>query len=160
MEWKHTASLLNKRSQKQRSVKKFMPIVFWNRKGPITIDSLLKKSYNKQGFHFSNLWQNSMYILSVSRIYIYIYIYIYIIILIIMPCHRHWYPWPSLATSPYRSLPLAGLQGCISYPHIAAGCMFELVVLLSPGHMWGSIGVHHLWARPYFSSSDLHVWFV
>ena len=28
------------------------------------------------------------------------------------------------------------------------------------GHMWGSIGVHHLWARPCFSSSVLHVWFV
>ncbi len=23
-------------------------------------------------------------------------------------------------------------------------CMFELVVLLLPGHIWGSIGVHHL----------------
>ena len=27
-------------------------------------------------------------------------------------------------------------------------------------HMWGSIGVHHLWARPCFSSSVLHFWFV
>ena len=50
--------------------------------------------------------------------------YCYVII-IIMSCHRHGYPWPSLATSPYRSSPLAGLQGCIPYPHIAAGCMFE-----------------------------------
>ena len=74
--------------------------------------------------------------------------------------HRHGYPWTSFATSPYRSSPLAGLQGYIPYPHIAAGCMFELVVLLLPGHMWGSIGVHHLWARPRFSSSVLHVWFV
>ena len=48
------------------------------------------------------------------------------------------YPWPSLATSPYRSSPLAGLQGYISYPHIAAVCMFEQVVLLLPGHMWGT----------------------
>ena len=32
----------------------------------------------------------------------------------------------------------------ILYPHIAAECMCELVVLLLPGHMWGSIGVHHL----------------
>ena len=47
------------------------------------------------------------------------------------------------------------LQGYIPYPHIAAICMFELVVLLLPGHMWGSIGVHHLWARPCFSSSVL-----
>ena len=32
-----------------------------------------------------------------------------------------------LATSPYRSSPLAGLQGYIMYPYIAAVCMFELV---------------------------------
>ena len=28
-----------------------------------------------------------------------------------MLCRRHGYPWPSLATSPYRSSPMAGLQG-------------------------------------------------
>ena len=83
-----------------------------------------------------------------------------IIIIIIMSCRRHGYPWPPLATSPYRSSPLAGLQGYIPCPHIAAGCMFEVVVLLLLGHMWGSIGVHHLWARRCFSSSDLHVWLV
>ena len=33
-------------------------------------------------------------------------------------------PWPSLATSPNRSSPLAGLQGYIPYPHIAAVYMF------------------------------------
>ena len=49
-----------------------------------------------------------------------------------------------VATSPYHSSPLAGLQGYIPYPHIAAVCMFELVVLLLLGHMRGSIGVHHL----------------
>ena len=87
-------------------------------------------------------------------------IIIIIIIIIIVSCHRHGYPWPSLATSPYRSSPLAGLQSYIPYPHIAAVCMFELVVLLLSGHMWGSIGVHHLWVRPCFSSSVLHVWFV
>ena len=80
--------------------------------------------------------------------------------IIIMSCHGHGYPLPSLATSPYRSSPLVGLQGHIPYPHIAAECMFELVVLLLPGHMWGSIGVHPLWARPSFSSCDLHVSFV
>ena len=61
----------------------------------------------------------------------------------------------SLATFPYRSLPLACLLGYISYLHIAAVCMFLLVVLLLLGHMWGSIGVHHLWARPCSSSSVL-----
>ena len=50
------------------------------------------------------------------------------------------------------------VQGHIPNPHIAAECMFELVVLLLPDNMWGSIGAHHLWARPCFSSSVLHVW--
>ena len=86
--------------------------------------------------------------------------YVNIIIIIIMSCRQHGYPWPSLATSPDYSSPLAGPQGYILCPHIAAVCKFELVVLLFRGHMWGSIGVHHLWARPWFSSSALSVWFV
>ena len=49
----------------------------------------------------------------------------------------------SLATSPNQSSLLAGVQGYIPYPHIAAVCMFELVFLLLLGHMRGSIGVHH-----------------
>ena len=61
---------------------------------------------------------------------------IFISIIIIMSCLQHGYPWPSLATSPYRSSLLAGFQGHIPYPYIAAVCMFELVVLLLPGHMW------------------------
>ena len=72
--------------------------------------------------------------LSISLIYIYIYI--------IMSCRWHGYLWPPLATSPYRSSPPVGLQGYIPYPHRAAEYMFELVVLLLPGHIWGSIGVH------------------
>ena len=75
-----------------------------------------------------------------------------------MSCRQHGYPWPSLATSPYHSSPPAGLQGYILCPHIVAVCKFELVVLLLHGHMWGSIGVHHLWARPCFSSSVPRVW--
>ena len=59
------------------------------------------------------------------------------IIIIIMSCRQHGYPWPSFATSPYRSSPLAGLQGYIPYPHRAVACMFELTVLLLLGHMWG-----------------------
>ena len=67
-----------------------------------------------------------------------------IFILIIMSCRQYRYPWPSLATSPYRSSPLAGLQGYIPYPHRIAVCRFELVVLLLLGHMRGSTGIHHL----------------
>ena len=72
--------------------------------------------------------------------------------------HHHIVPlaWISLTITRHFSLSFIGLQGYIPYPHIAAVCMFELVVLLLPGHMWGSIGVHHLWARPCFSSSLLH----
>ena len=98
------------------------------------------------------------HILLPQPIYIYIYIaikrlciiiityqitseLIYIII-IIKSCRQYGYPWPSLATSPSRSSPPVGFQGYILYPHIAAECMFELVVLLLPGHMCGSIFVH------------------
>ncbi len=56
-----------------------------------------------------------------------------------MLCCQHGYPLSSLATSPYHSSPLAGPQGYIPYPHSAAVCKFGLVVLLLPGHMWGSI---------------------
>ena len=45
----------------------------------------------------------------------------------------------------------------IPYPHIVAECKFVLVVLLLHGHVWGSIRVHHLWVRPCFSSSVLHL---
>ena len=78
--------------------------------------------------------------------------------------HHHHHVMPlariSLTLSPYHSSLLAGLQSYIPYPHIAAVCMFELVVLLLLGHMRVSIGVHHLWVRPCFSSSVLRVWFV
>ena len=77
-----------------------------------------------------------------------------IIIIIIMSCRHHGYPWPSFASSPDRSSPLAGLQVYIPNRHLNAVCMIELVVLFLQGHMWGSIGVHHLWARPCFSSSN------
>ena len=47
-------------------------------------------------------------------------------------------------------------------PRILQSCLsrFKLVALLSLGHVKGSTRVHHLWARPYISSSVLHVWFV
>ena len=82
------------------------------------------------------------------------------IIIIILSCHQPGYPWPSLATPPYRSSLLAGPQGYIPYPLRAAVCRFELVPLVLLGHVRGSIGEHHLWARPFFSSSVLYVLFV
>ena len=45
----------------------------------------------------------------------------------------------SLATPPYRSSSLVGLQGYIPYPHIAAECMFELVVHRSTSLMSSSL---------------------
>ena len=83
-----------------------------------------------------------------ENLYIYIYIYnavfyvhkiIIIIIIIVMSYSQHGYPWSSLATSPYRSSLLAGLQGYISYPHRAAVCTFELVVYGSTSLMSTSL---------------------
>ena len=82
------------------------------------------------------------------------------IIIIIISRHQHGYPWPSLATPPYRTLLPAGLQGYIPYRHIAAVCRFVLVFLPLLVHVKESTGVRHLWACPYFSSSVPHVWFV
>ena len=84
----------------------------------------------------------------------------FLYIIIIMSRRQRGYPWPSLAISPYHSSPPAGLQGYIPCPHIAAVCKFVLVVPLLHIHVWGSTGVHRLWARPCFSSSVLRVWFV
>ena len=49
------------------------------------------------------------------------------IMIIILSRHQPGHPRPTLATPPYRSLLLAGPQGCIPYPHRAAVCMFELL---------------------------------
>ena len=83
-----------------------------------------------------------------------------IIIIIILPWLQHRYPWHSLATPPCYSSPMAAPQDYTPYPHRAAACKFELVALLLLGNVRGSIGEHHVWARPCFSSSVLHVWFV
>ena len=79
------------------------------------------------------------------------------VIIIILSCHQHGYHWIFLVTSPYRSI---GPQGYTQYLYKAAVCRFELVALHLLGHVKGSIGVHHLWGRPYFSGRVLHVWFV
>ena len=81
-----------------------------------------------------------------------------------MPYHHHLVvscstdiPDPLSPLHPYRSSLPAGPQGYTSYPHTAAVCRCELVALTLLGHVKGSIGVRRLWARPYFSSSVLHV---
>ena len=55
--------------------------------------------------------------------------HVYIYIIIIMLHHQHGYPWPSLATPPYRPLLPTGLQGYIPSRQRAAVCKLELVVL-------------------------------
>ena len=57
-----------------------------------------------------------------------------------MSCCRHEYTWPSLATSPYYSLSLAGLQGYILY--VCSSCM------LCSSCMYVRAG-HLAFARPY-----------
>ena len=105
-----------------------------------------------------------------THTYIYIYIYIYIYkrrnrIIYIYIHHHHVAPLAQISLTlsrhfPYHSSPPAGLQDNILCPHIVAVCKFVLVVLLLHIHMWGSTGVHRLWARPCFSSSVPRVWFV
>ena len=56
-------------------------------------------------------------------------LWVIISIISIMSCRQHEYPWPSLATPPYRSSLPAGPQGYTPYPHRAAVCRFELVAL-------------------------------
>ena len=83
-----------------------------------------------------------------------------IIIIIILSCHQRRYPWSSLTTSTYRSTHPAGPQGYDPYPHKAAVYSFKLITLLLRGYVKRSLELHHLWARPYFSSSVQHVLFV
>ena len=117
----------------------------------------LKKSLKNISFSLVTLWTKYFRLIDdkISPTFLPIHN-----IIIIMSCRQHGYPWPSLATSPYHLSPPAGLQGYILCPHIVDVCMFVLVVLLLHIHMWGSTGVHRLWARPCFSSSAPRVWFV
>ena len=83
--------------------------------------------------------------------------YDFMIIIIIMSRHQHGYPWPSFATLPYRPLLPAGLQGYNPRWHKAAVYWFKLVFLPLLGHVKGSTGVHHLWARIMTCSMNLAV---
>ena len=74
-------------------------------------------------------------------------------IFLIISCYQHGYPWPSLATPTNRLIASSRVQDYIPYRHRAAVGRFQLVVL----PMKRSTGVHHLWARPCFSSCVPHV---
>ena len=80
--------------------------------------------------------------------------------------HHHYVvplAWISLTLSRHFSLSfIASGRSSGLHPVSSQSCCMYVwaVVLLLLGHMWGSIGVNHLWARPCFSSSVLHVWFV
>ena len=104
-------------------------------KKPTTIDMLLKSHWKKE------------------------------IKIIIIHIHHHIVPLARISLTLSRHFSLSFIaSGRSSGLHpvftLATECMFVLVVLLLPGHMWGSIGVYHLWTSPCFSSSVLHVWFV
>ena len=103
-----------------------------------------------------------IYILSQLYIHIYIHIYIYIdiYIIIIMSLHQHGYPWSSLATPPYCPSFPAGPQGFIPYLHRAAVSRIKLIALPLLSYVKGSTRVNYLWARPYFTISVPHVWFI
>ena len=143
--------------------------IYIKRKSEIYRDRERRRSEKKERKSERRSWFN-IYINDENELSLYIYVLVCI-------THLHTHAHISLCTHDHshththahtqnihicisEQSPLAGLQGYIRYPHIDAECMFVLVVLLLPGHMWGSIGVQHLWAHPCFSSSVLHVWFV
>ena len=79
--------------------------------------------------------------------------------------HHHVVPLVRISLTLFRHFSLSFIaSGKSSGLHPVSShssCMFFLlVVLLLLGHMWGSIGVYHLWTRLCFSSSVLRVWFV
>ena len=126
--------------------------MLWTREEKYFVSLLIwKQNHSKQSQNRCNSW---IWLWFITDIWLHV-LKPDIIIIIIMSCHQPGYPWSSLAIPLYRSSPLAGPQG-----YRAAVCRFELVALLLFGHVKWSTGEHHLWARPCFSSSILHIWFV
>ena len=66
---------------------------------------------------------------------------IFIIIIIIMSSHQRRYPWPSLATPPYRPLLPAGLQGYIRIDTelLYVGSSWSSCLCRSTSHMSSSL---------------------
>ena len=71
--------------------------------------------------------------------------------------HHHVAPPARISLTLFRHFSLSFIASGRSS---VAVCKFVLVVLLLHIHMWGSTGVHRLWARPCFSSSVPRVLFV
>ena len=116
----------------------------------------LKYSYQVQIIiWFQVFWSNTNNYM-VSRNYFYLKICLHTVIWFqVSNCHHHVVPLAriSLTLSGHFSLSFiasgrsSGLHPVSSYNcwmYVRAGC------LAFAGHMWGSIGVHHLWARPCF----------
>ena len=77
-----------------------------------------------------------------------------------MSRYQHGYSWPFLTAPPYRPMLSADPPGYIPSHNKAAVYSFEPDALRLVVHVKGSIEVHRLWARPYFSSSVPHIWFI
>ena len=95
--------------------------------------SIKKRKYQKRIWYEMYNWRKNWNRLIMATL----------IIIIMMSCRQHGYPWSSLATSPHRSSPLAGLQDYIPYPHIAS----------RPSFSRSYVGVH--WSTSLMSSSLL-----
>ena len=98
-----------------------------------------------------------VYIYLCIYIYIYIYIYVYIIIIIMPPARI------SLALSRNFSLSFIASGGSSRLHPVSSHSCCIYVRASHPAFAWlyeGSIGVHHWWVRPCFSSSVLRVLFV
>ena len=95
-----------------------------------------------------------------TNIYI---IYIYIYIYFSFPHHHHVVPPARISLTLSRHFSLSFIASGRSsrlHPASSHSCCMS-VRAGRPAfawHMWGSIGVHHLWARPCFSSSVPRVW--
>ena len=98
------------------------------------------------------LLQRVSWIITLNNLMVIGLVYFYGISTIVdylMPYHHHHHivppAWISLTLSRHFSLSFIDSDRSSGlHPVSSHSCMFELVILLLPGHMWGSIGVHHL----------------
>ena len=108
------------------------------------------------------------YLMPIISIYMYSFKYSYLILIIYTQYHHHHHhvvPPARISLTLSRHFFLSFITSSRSsglHPVSSHSCCMYVWA----GHpafarpYVGSIGVHHLWARPCFSSSVLHVWFV